>query len=53
MKILINSDTQTIFYFDYHNRNVNEMFQEIVKFKNKNALITLARNCNFKKKKKK
>ena len=48
MKILINSETQTIFYSGYHNRNVNEMFQEIVKFKNKHALITLARNCNFK-----
>ncbi len=48
MKILINSETQPIFYSGNNNINVNEMFQEIVKCKNKNALITLSRNLNFK-----
>ena len=48
MKILINSETQPIFYSGNNNMNVNEMFQEIVKCKNKNALITLSRNLNFK-----
>ena len=50
MKILINSETQTIYDCDEDNifMNYNEMFQEIVKLKNKNALITLARNFNFK-----
>ena len=48
MKILINSETQTIFDNTlYNNMNFNEMFQEIIKCKNKNALITLARNLNF------
>ncbi len=50
MKILINSETQTIYDCDEDNNfiNYNEIFQEIVQLKNKNALITLARNFNFK-----
>ena len=48
MKILINNETQPIFYYGNNNIMLMKYFQKIVKWKNKNALITLARNLNFK-----